>query len=93
MWRVSQVSSIIDYPRHVRALTTNSRVNLKISRVSARDTRASVKFELSCTVINTSQELDRFIMIPKSIFEYLVLATKEYSNTKYPIRLSPSVCT
>ena len=44
------MSSAIDYPRHVRALATKSRANLKISRVSARDTRASVKFELICTV-------------------------------------------
>ena len=34
--------------------------------------------------INTSQQLDRFIMIQKRIFEYLVLATKDCSNTKIP---------
>ena len=44
------MSSAIDCPRHVRALATKSRANLKISRVSARDLRASVKFELICTV-------------------------------------------
>ena len=44
------MSSAIDYPRHIRALATKSRANLKISRVSARDTCASVKCELICTV-------------------------------------------
>ena len=42
--------SYVLYQRHVHALTTNSRAYLKISRVSARDTRESVKFELNCIV-------------------------------------------
>ena len=42
--------SAIDYPRQIRALTTNSRAYLKTSRVLVRDMRASVKFELSCTL-------------------------------------------
>ena len=41
-------------------------------------------FYFSIGILNTSQQLDRFIMIPKRIFEYSVLATKEYSNTKIP---------
>ena len=35
------------------------------------------------------QQLDRFIMIPKRIFEYSVLTTKEYSNTKIPYSFEP----
>ena len=50
IWHISRVSSAIDYPKHVHALATKSRANLKISRVSARDMRASVKFELIYTV-------------------------------------------
>ena len=64
------MSSAIDYPRHVCALVTKSQANLKISRVSARDTHASVKFELICTVhkfhMSTSFEKQKdFMHLPK----------------------------
>ena len=50
------MSPAIDYARHVCALTTNLQANLKISQVSAKDTRVSVKFELSCTLCGLNME-------------------------------------
>ena len=60
----------VDYSRHVCALTTNSQANLIISRVSAKDTCASVKFELSCTVALYGEFFDsKFIIVGCVVLE------------------------
>ena len=45
---LSTVLTAIDCRGHVCALATYSQGNLKTSQVPVRDTRASIKFELSC---------------------------------------------
>ena len=65
--------SVIDYPRHVRAFATKSRANLKISRVSARDMRASVRFELIRTVaiVSYSMHIISFVVNRLDLLEMM----------------------